>query len=53
MSMLNPNQKELVNKLNINSLNGKTTEEQAQKIADYCNNNGITKEQLENIRKMF
>lgn len=48
MSMANPQQKQL-----INSIRGTSREEQAQKIADYCNNNGITKEQLENIRKMF
>lgn len=48
MSMANPQQKQL-----INSLMGRTKEEKAQKIADYCNQNGITKEQLENITKMF
>lgn len=32
MSIANPQQKEL-----INSLNGKSKEERAQKIADYCN----------------
>lgn len=48
MSMANPQQKQL-----INSIKGTSREEQAQKIADYCNANNITKEQLENILKIF
>lgn len=48
MSMLNPKQKQLVN-----SLKGKNKDEQNQMIADYCNKNNISKEQLENIAKMF
>lgn len=49
MSIANPQQKELLN----NMKNGKNKEEKAQKIADYCNENGITKEQLGNLIKMF
>ena len=41
MSMANPQQKQL-----INSMKGTSKEEQAQKIADYCNANNINKEQL-------
>ena len=48
MSMASPQQKEL-----INSLKGKKKEEKAQLVADYCNNQGITKEQLETLYKMF
>ena len=48
MSMLNPKQKQLVN-----SLKGKNKDEQNQMLADYCNKNNISKEQLENIAKMF
>lgn len=48
MSLANPQQKTL-----INSIQGKSREERAQKIADYCNQQGITKEQLENIIKML
>ena len=48
MSMLNPQQKKLVN-----SLQGKNKDEQNQMLANYCNQNGISKEQLENIAKMF
>lgn len=48
MSMANPQQKQL-----INSMQGKTKEERAQKIADYCNEQGITKEQIEQLYKMF
>ena len=48
MSIANPQQKEL-----ISNMNGKNKEEKAQKIADYCNEQGITKEQLEKLYKMF
>ena len=48
MGMLNPNQKQLVNQLQ-----GKNNQEQAQAIADYCNRNNISKEQLQNIINMM
>ena len=48
MSMANPQQKQL-----INSMKGTSKEEQAQKIADYCNANNINKEQLETMLKVF
>lgn len=48
MSMLNPQQKELVN-----SLKGKSKEEQAQYVADYCNKNNISKEQLQGLVQQF
>lgn len=48
MGMLNPNQKQLVN-----NFKGKTGEQQAQQIADYCNRNGISKEQLASIIGMM
>ena len=48
MSIANPQQKEL-----LSNMNGKNKEEKAQKIADYCNENGITKEQLSNLMKLF
>ena len=48
MGMLNPNQKQFVSQFQ-----NKTSEEQAQAIADYCNQNNISKEQLENILKGF
>jgi hypothetical protein len=44
MSMLTPNQKQQVGQ--IQSLN---KQEQAEKLANFCNANGITKEQLANI----
>ena len=47
-SLLNPQQKET-----INNLQGKSKEEQAQALADYCNKNNISKEQLNNIINMF
>nr|DAH72022.1 MAG TPA: hypothetical protein [Caudoviricetes sp.] len=46
--MINPQQKQLVN-----SLRGKNRDEQNQILADYCNKNNISKEQLQNISKMF
>ena len=46
--MLNPNQKQLVN-----MFQSKTDSEKAQQIADYCNKNGITKEQLQSIISVF
>ena len=48
MSMLNPNQKQMANQFQ-----NKSREEQCQQIADYCNKNGITKEQLETIINNF
>ena len=48
MSMLNPNQKQLANQFQ-----NKTTQEQCQQIADYCNNNGISKEKLQEIIGML
>ena len=48
MSMLNPNQKQMVNQLQ-----GKTSNEQAQAIADYCNKNGIDKAKLQEIMAML
>ena len=44
MSMLNTNQKQQVDQMK-----GLNKEEQAQKIADVCNQSGITKEQLQTI----
>ena len=48
MSMLNPSQKQVVNQFQ-----GKTNQEQAEAIADYCNKNGISKDQLKNIMGML
>ena len=48
MGLLNQNQKQAVNQLQ-----GKNQQEQAQAIADYCNNNNISKEQLQNIISMM
>ena len=48
MSMLNPNQKQQASEFQ-----GKSKEQQCQEIADYCNRNNISKEQLEDIVKMF
>lgn len=47
MGLLNPSQKQSVNNFRGLGRNG-----QAQAIANYCNQNGITKEQLSNILKM-
>ena len=44
MSMLNPSQKQQAN-----DFKNKTKEQQCQEIADYCNKNGITKEQLQEL----
>ena len=41
MGLLNPQQKQI-----LNSLNGLSQEQQAQRIADLCNERGISKEQL-------
>jgi len=48
MSLLNTNQKQAVN-----LLQNKSSQEQAQAIADYCNQNNISKEQLQQIINMF
>ena len=48
MSMLNPNQKQMASQFQ-----NKTTQEQAEAIADYCNKNNISKEQFANIVNMF
>ena len=48
MSMLNPNQKQIVNQFQ-----SETTEQQAQEIANFCNQNGITKEQLGNFMNIL
>lgn len=48
MSMLNPNQKQVVNQFQ-----NKSKEEQCQAIADYCNKNGIDKAKLQQIISMF
>ena len=46
--MLNPNQKQQANQIQ-----GLSKEQQAQKIADKCNELGITKEQLQGIINSF
>ena len=48
MGLLNPSQKQQVNQFQ-----GKSGTDQAQAIADYCNKNGISKEQLQNIIGMI
>ena len=48
MSLLNPNQKQL-----LNQFQNKNKEEQCQAIADYCNKNGIDKEKLQSIINML
>ena len=48
LSMLNPNQKQA-----LNLFQSKPDNEKAQQIADYCNKNNITKEQLQNIINSF
>jgi hypothetical protein len=37
----------------MNNFQSKTEQEQAEEIAKYCNEKGITKEQLQNIINMF
>ena len=48
MSMLNPNQKQMANQFQ-----NKSKEEQCQAIADYCNQNGIDKNKLQEIINML
>ena len=48
MGMLNPNQKQQVNQMqNLNK------EQQAERIANLCNEKGISKEQLQDIINNF
>lgn len=46
--MLNPNQKQMADQFQSKDKQG-----QAQAIADYCNKNNISKEQLQNIMQML
>ena len=48
MGMLNPSQKQLVN-----SFKGKTSQEQAEQIAQKCNELGISKDQFTQIVQML
>ena len=48
MGMLNPNQKQMTS-----LFQSKSTQEQAEEIANKCNQLGITKEQLQQIINMF
>ena len=48
LSMLRPNQRDTVNRLQ-----GKSREEQAQEIANYCNQNGISRDKLQSLINMF
>ena len=48
MSMLNPTQKQQASQFQ-----SKSNIEQCQQIADYCNQNGITKEKLQDIINML
>lgn len=48
MGMLNPNQKQVVN-----MFQGKTTQEQAEAIAQKCNELGISKDQLQQLMGML
>ena len=48
MSLLNPNQKQLVS-----NFQGKTTQEQAEEIAKMCNEKGINKEEFIKIMNVF
>lgn len=47
-SMLTPQQRQMVSQLQ-----GQPQEAQAQRIADYCNQHNISKEQLQNIINMM
>ena len=47
-SLLNPSQNQL-----LNSFQAKNDNEKAQQIADYCNKNNISKEQLQGIVNMI
>lgn len=48
MSLLSPQQKQAVNQFQ-----NQPNEEQAKRIADYCNKNGISKDQLASIIGMM
>jgi hypothetical protein len=48
MSMLNPNQKQMVN-----LFQSKNNQEQAEAIAKMCNEKGIDKQQLQSIFNML
>lgn len=48
MGMLNPNQKQMVN-----MFQGKTTQQQAEAIAQKCNELGISKDQLQQLMGMM
>ena len=48
MSLLNPNQKQIVNQFQ-----NKSDSEKAQQIADFCNQNGIDKAKLQEIMSML
>ena len=48
MNMLNPSQKQMVSQFQ-----GKPDNEKAQAIADFCNQNGINKEKLQEIMSMM
>ena len=48
MGMLNPNQKQMVN-----MFQGKNSQEQAEQIAQKCNELGISKDQLQQIIGML
>jgi len=48
MGLLNPQQKQLVNQMQ-----SQPSEKQAQMIADYCNKNGISKQQLQGLMNMI
>ena len=48
MGLLNPNQKQLVN-----NFQNQTSQKQAEKIAQMCNEKGISKEQLSAIINAF
>ena len=48
MGMLSPNQRQIASQFR-----NKTSQEQAEMIANKCNELGISKEQLEEMMKMF
>ena len=48
MSLLNPQQKQLANQFQ-----NLPSDKQAEAIAQYCNKNGITKQQLSELLGMF
>lgn len=48
MGMLNPSQKQMVN-----LFQNKNNQQQAEEIAKFCNEKGITKEQLQGIFSML